>query len=140
VAGLSSHVRLIDSIVFLLLIADGVSNRDLVSADSKYKASARTEASSGVILLLLLTHSRQMDRALVNDEPHHRSHGILWRDRSHHVNMVGQEMPFFNEAFFLLGQPSENLAQMPTQVSIEHFAPAFRYEDNVLLAFLLRAA
>jgi hypothetical protein len=54
--------------------------------------------------------------------------------------MVSQKMPFLNAAFFLLGQLSEHLAQVPAQVSVQHFAPALRYENNVVLALPLRVA
>jgi hypothetical protein len=42
-------------------------------------------------------------------------------------------MPFLNAAIFLLGQLSEHLAQVPAQVSVQHFAPALGYENNVVL-------
>ena len=60
--------------------------------------------------------------------------------RSHHVYMVGQKMPFFNAAFFLLGQLSEHLAQMPAQISIQYFPSAFRDKNNMVLALPLRVA
>jgi hypothetical protein len=54
--------------------------------------------------------------------------------------MVGQKMPFLNPALFLLGQSSKYLTQMPAQISIQHFAPTFRNENNVVLALPLRVA
>jgi hypothetical protein len=45
--------------------------------------------------------------------------------------MVGQKMPFLDPAFLLRGQISEHLAQMTAQISIQHFAPAFRDQNNV---------
>jgi hypothetical protein len=47
--------------------------------------------------------------------------------------MVVQKMPLLNAAFFLLGQLSEHLAQMPAQVSIHHLTPAFGYENSMVL-------
>jgi hypothetical protein len=49
-------------------------------------------------------------------------------------------MPFFNAAFFLLGQLSEHLAQMPAQISIQYFPSAFRDKNNMVLALPLRVA
>jgi hypothetical protein len=54
--------------------------------------------------------------------------------------MVGQKMPFLDPALFLLGQLSEHLAQMPAQISIQHFAPTFRNKNNMVLALPLRVA
>jgi hypothetical protein len=54
--------------------------------------------------------------------------------------MAGKKMAFLNAAFFLFGQLSEHLAEMPAQVSIQHFVPTFRDNNNVILALPLRVA
>ena len=138
----SPHVELVDPFVFLFLIADVVSNRGLISisADCRYKITPRPEALPCVILFPLPVHPCQVHRALALDESHHRRHSILWRDRDHHVYIVGQKMPFLNPAFFLLGQLSEHFAQMPAQVSVQHLPCAFGDKNNVLLALPLRVA
>src|ERR1035441_1991678 len=136
----SPHVELIDPFVFLFLVVDVVSNRGLISTHSRYVITACPEAQPRVILLLFPVYPSQGNRALALDESHHRRHGILRRNRDHHVYMVGQKMPFLDAAFFLLGQLSEYLAQMPAQVSIQHFASALGYENNMVLALPLRVA
>jgi hypothetical protein len=54
--------------------------------------------------------------------------------------MVGQKMPFLNPALLLLGQFSQHLTQMPAQIPVQHFAPALRDKNNVVLALPFRVA
>jgi hypothetical protein len=54
--------------------------------------------------------------------------------------MFGRKMPFFNAALLLLGQSSEHLAQVLAKAHVQHLAPAFQYENYVLLALQLRVA
>jgi hypothetical protein len=130
---------LIDPVVLLFLGADvpriTVSSRPNI--DTKYP---RPEALSRVILILFSIHPREAYRSIAADEIHRRCHGILWRDRDHHVHMVGQKMPFLNPTIFLLGTLSQHLAQTHAQLSVQHLAPAFRNENNVALALPLRVA
>jgi hypothetical protein len=54
-----------------------------------------------------------MDRALSLDEPDHLRHRVFRWDRDQHVHVIGEKMALLDPAFFLLGQPSKHLSQMP---------------------------
>jgi hypothetical protein len=47
--------------------------------------------------------------------------------------MIGHEVTFLDARFFLLRQRAKHIAEMPPQLSVEHFASALRYENNVIL-------
>jgi len=136
----SPHIQLIEPFVFLPLVADVVPNHCLVAAYRGHEIPTRPETLPGVILLPFPVYPRKMNRALALDEPNHRRHRILERNRDHHVHMVGLKMPFLDAALLLLGQSSEHLAQMLVQASVQHLPAAFRNENDVVPALPFRVA
>jgi hypothetical protein len=50
-----------------------------------------------------------MDRALPLDKPDHLRHRVLRRDGDQHVDMIGQQVAFFDPALLLLRQLPEYL-------------------------------
>jgi hypothetical protein len=90
------------------------------------------------IPLPLSVHPRQMDRALSLDISNHLRYRVLGRYRDHHVYMVRPQMPFFNLALLLLGQPPEDFPQMPPQFLVQSFATTFRDENDMVFALPLR--
>ena len=56
------------------------------------------------------------------------------------MDMIRQQMTFFDPALPLLGQLTEHLAQMLTKTAIQHLPEALRYKYYVVLARLLRVA
>jgi hypothetical protein len=70
------------------------------------------------ITLPLPAHPHKVDHTLALDEPYHLGHRILRRDRDHHVNVVGHEMPFLNPGFLLNGQLAEHFPEVLPQLSV----------------------
>jgi hypothetical protein len=81
-----------------------------------------------------------MDRALSLDETLHLRYCILGRYGDHHVNMIGQQMAFFDPTFFLLGQLSKHLLQVLPQVPIKNLPKTLGDKNDVVLALPLRVA
>src|SRR5215211_9397495 len=71
------------------------------------------------IALALSVYPGQVDCALAFNIPDHLQHRIFRRNRNHHVDMIGHQMPFFNPTFLLCGQSAEQLTKMPTQFHIK---------------------
>jgi hypothetical protein len=54
--------------------------------------------------------------------------------------MIWHQMPFLDPALFLFGQLAEHLAQVPPQLSIQHFSAALRDKHHMVFALLLGMA
>ena len=81
-----------------------------------------------------------MDGALALDVSDHLRHGVLWRDRNHHMHMIWHKMTFFDPAFLLQRQPPEYLAEMLPQLRIQRFSPTLGNEYDMVFALPLRMA
>src|SRR5664280_1233119 len=119
VATSAPHVQLIQALVLFLLRADVLSNQRLVPPHRGHEVSARPETLPHKILLPSSVHSRQVNRTLPFDKPDHLRHGVLGRDRNHHVHVIRQQMPFLNPAFLLLRQFAEHFSHILPQVPIQ---------------------
>ena len=81
----------------------------LVSTHCRNKVPPRPEMLSHEILAPPPIQSRQMNRALALDVPHHLRHRVLRRYRDHHVHMIRHQVPFLNLAFPLICQFAKHL-------------------------------
>jgi hypothetical protein len=134
------HVQLIETMIFLLLVANVLPTRCLISTYGRHKVSSRPEALTSKILLPLSVHPRQVNRALAFDETNHLRHRVFRRYRDHHVDVVRTKMSFLDPALLFARPASENLAKMLTQLPLQHLPSAFRYKYYVVLALPLRVA
>ena len=72
------------------------------------------------------------DGALAFEEAHDVGDGVLGWDFENHVHMVGAGIALDDLDFFLLGQFSDDLANLNTDGSEEYFLPVFGYNDHVV--------
>src|SRR5215470_9483609 len=63
---------------------------------------------------------------------------MLGRDLDTHVDMIRQEMPFYDPTFFLPGQFMKDPAQARSDLPIHCFTAILRYEHHVRLALPAR--
>src|SRR5258708_4842743 len=103
------EVHLLQALVLLLLVADVVPDHLFVAPDCRNEIPARPEALPDEISPLLAIDARQMDGTLPLDETDHLRHGVFRRDRDHHVDMVGHQMPLLDPTLFLLRKLAEDL-------------------------------
>jgi hypothetical protein len=75
-----------------------------------------------------------VNRALAFDKPDHLRHRVLGRYRNQHVNMIGQQVPFFDSAFLLLRKPAEYFPQMSSEFRVQRLPAALWYEDHMIFA------
>ncbi len=113
-------MKLLQALVFLLLVLDVLSDRHFVASNRAHKITMRPEALTHEIALSFAVDPRQVDRALAFDAPHHVRHRIFRWNRQKHVNMVRKQMPLFDLRFFLGRELSKNLAQRLPQFLIQH--------------------
>ena len=90
------------------------------------------------VSVALAIHSRQVDCALAFDIPHDLTDRVLGRDRQHHVNMVGHQMPFLNPALSLFRKIAEHPAQMSAQLAVQNLPTKLRNENDVVFALPFR--
>lgn len=83
---------------------------------------------------------RQVDSSLPLDEPDHLRHRVLRRVRQKNVNVIGHQVPFFDQAFLPRRQLAEHLARVLSQLRIQRSPSAFRDEDDVKFAVPWRVA
>ena len=101
------------------------------------EVSPRPEALPYEIPLPFSIHTGQVYRALALDVSDHLRHGVLWRDRNHHMHMTWHKMTFFDPGFLLQRQPPEYL--LP-QLRIQRFSPTLGNEYDMVFALPLRMA
>jgi hypothetical protein len=81
---------------------------------------------------------RDMDCALPLDEPDHLRHRVFWRDRDHHMNVVGHQMPFLDLALLLTSETSKHVSQFAPDLPVELLSAVLRNEDDVVFTVPLR--
>src|SRR5664280_1588683 len=140
VATSAPHVQLIQALVLFLLRADVLSNQRLVPPHRGHEVSPRPETLPPKILLPSSVHSCQVNRTLPFDKPDHLRHGVLGRDRNHHVYVIRQQMPFLNPAFLLLRQFAEHLSQILPQFPIQRLPATLRDKHHMVFALPFRVA
>jgi hypothetical protein len=78
-----------------------------VSPDGRDEVSTRPEMLPDEVAFPLAERPGYVNCALPFDVADDLRHRVLWRDRDHHVHMVGHKMPFLDLALLLLCQRSE---------------------------------
>ena len=99
--------------------------------DTKYP---RPKTLPDEVPSVLSIHAGKVDRALALDKAHHLGNRVLRRDRNHHMDVVGHQMPFLDPALFLFGQSAEHLPEVAAQLRIQRLATAFGNEHDVVFA------
>src|SRR5450755_3864525 len=112
VAGLTPEVHLLQPLVLLFLIPDVVSDHLFIPANRRHKIPACPKTLPDKIPTVLPINPCEMYRAFPLDEADHLRNGVFRRDRYHHVDMIGHQMPFLDPAFLLLGQLAEPLPEI----------------------------
>ena len=135
----SPEVHLLQTLVLILLLPDVSPDLLFVAADRGHEIPARPEMLTDEIPPVLAIGPRQVDGILPFDEADHLRHGVLRRDRDHHVKLVGHQMTFHDPARLLLRQPAEDLAKILSQLHIQCLPAALGNESNVIFAVSLRA-
>src|SRR5271165_4923569 len=97
-AGFPVASQLVQSLVLFLLVLDVVTNDPLIAPDRRNEISPGPKVPPDEASVALAIDPSQMDRALALDIPHDLADRVLGRDRQHHVNVVGQQMPLFDPA------------------------------------------
>ena len=77
---------------------------------------------------------RQMDGALALDLADCLGHSQFWRDRIHHMHVIGHQMSLDDLAAFLRRKLTKHATQMSPQICIQGLASAFWNEDDMELA------
>ena len=132
------EVELIQSLVLFLLVLDVVAYDRLVPPDRRNKIPSGPKVLSYEPSVALAINPSQMDCALALDVPHDLTDRVLRRNRQHHVNVVGQQMPFFDPALSVFRKLAENLPQVFAQLAVQNLAPKLRNENDVIFALPLR--
>src|SRR4029077_3972463 len=114
------EVQLIQSLVFLLLVLDVVADDRLVPPDRRNEISPSPKVLPYEASVTLAIDPSQMDRALALDVPHDLTDRVLGRNRQHHVNVVGQQMPLFDPALSMFRKLAEHLPQVFAQLAVRH--------------------
>ena len=86
----------------------------------------------------LAVNPSQMDCAFALDVSHDLTDRVLRRNRQHHMDMVGQQMAFFDPAIPVFRKLAEHRAQMLAQFTVQNLAPKLRNENDVVFALPLR--
>src|SRR6516225_6108271 len=94
-----------------LLVADVLANVLQFEPDGRNRVSTGPEVLAREVPLPT-AQSSHSNRTLPLQEPDHRSHRVLRRNRNAHMHMVRPQMPFDNLALFLPGQSVEDLPQV----------------------------
>jgi hypothetical protein len=127
-------MQLIQSLVFAFLLLDVLTDSFFVSADSGYKVSPGPEAGTRKVFLSPKKRPRNVDGALAFDVAYHLSNPVLRRDGDEHMNMVRHQVAFQYVALPLPGQLPEHLTEIPSQLFVEDFPPAFWNPHHMVLA------
>ena len=115
----SPKVERFQSLVFFRLLSDVLANHGLFAADRGHPKSSRPKVLNHEIPLPLSVHPRQMNCTLFLAIPYPlRCREIPW-NRDHHMHMIRPQMPLFNLALLLLGQPTEYLPPIPPQFFVQ---------------------
>ena len=101
---MTPQVELVKTSVLRLLPLDVLSYHGFVSTYGRDEVSPGPKVLTHKIPLLLSVHAGEVDRTLSLDEPDHLRHCVFRQNRSHHVHVIRQKMPFLDPAFLLPGQ------------------------------------
>ena len=75
-----------------------------------------------------------MNSTLTLDVTDDLSYRIFGRNRDIHMNMIGAQMAFQNQALPLTSQFANRFAKLLPDTAIENFSTTFWYPNNVILA------
>jgi hypothetical protein len=125
---------LIEPCILLLLSADVLSDHRFVSTYGRNEVPSGPEVLPYKIALPLAVDSGQMDCALALDVPHHLGHCLFGRDRDHHVDVVGHQMPFLDSALLLQRQFAKYFSEMLPQFLVERLSAALGNEHDMIFA------
>ena len=131
------QIHLVQSLIFVLLLPDVLTNYALIAAHGGYEVPSRPEVLAHEIPLPLAVHPRQMNSTLAFDISNYLRYRVLGGNRNHHIHMIRSQMPFFNLTLLPLGQPSENFPKIPSQFLVKSFPAAFRDEHHMGVALPL---
>src|SRR5215510_196985 len=120
-----------------LLVANVAANLFFVEPNGRDRITSSPEMLSSEVPFFAL-HSSNGDRALALDKSNHRSDRMFGRDRDTHMHMIQHQMSFNELALFLLRQFMEDLAEMFTNLPIQHLAAIFGDKNNMVFAIPLR--
>ena len=120
-----------------VLVVNVTKNLFFVESNRRDRVSTRPELLSAKVPLFAL-QSGDGDRALPLEESNHRGDRMLGRNRDAHMHMIWHQMTFNDLALFLLRQFMEDLAEMFTNLPIQHLAAIFGDKNNMVFAIPLR--
>src|SRR5262249_9571712 len=120
-----------------VLVANVTANLFFVEPNGRDRIATRPEMLSCEVPFLAL-HSCDGDCALALDKSNHRSDGMFGRDRDAHMHMIQHQMAFNDLALFLFRQFMKDLAEMFTNLPIQHLAAIFGDKNNMVFAIPLR--
>jgi hypothetical protein len=86
------------------------------------------------VALPLTINTGQVDGTLAFDVPDHLRNRVFRRDRYHHVNMVGHQMPLLDSALLLHCQSTEDFPEMLPQLAIQRLSAALGNEHHMVFA------
>jgi hypothetical protein len=109
---MASSPRLLQTGVFLFLVADIFADQLFVSAHCRAKYPLSPKGLTREPAFPFRVNARQMDRALAIDIPNHLRDQIFRRKSDHHVNVIGHQMPLLYSAFLVRGQLLEHLSKV----------------------------
>src|SRR4029450_7953105 len=117
-----------------LLLADVFPDHRPLSTAGRDEVSPGPELLPHEVALPLSIDPCKVDSALALDVPDHLRHRIFGRDRYHHVNMVGHQMPLFDPALLLYCQSAEHFPEMLPQFPVQRLPAALGNEDHMIFA------
>jgi hypothetical protein len=92
------------------------------------------------VALPLPVDTGQVDGALALDLPDHLRNRVFRRNRYHHVNMVGHQMPLLDPARRLHRQSAEDLPEMLPELAVQRLSAALGNAYHMIFAVPLAVA
>ena len=119
------------------LLADVAADLFQLEPDGRYHVTAGSEMFAREVSLLT-AQAGDCDGALSFQEPDHRCHWVLGRNRDTHVHVVRHQMALDDLTLFLSRQRVKDHTQLPTRLAEDGFPAAFGHENDVVLAVPFR--
>src|SRR3954453_8003804 len=117
-------MELLQACIFLLLSADVLTDRGLVTPNGRHEISSGPKVLPHEAALSFSINPRQVDGALAFDKTHHLRHRIFGWDRDHHMHMIRHQMAFLDLAFLLPCQSPQDLPKVSAQLTIQRLPSA----------------
>jgi hypothetical protein len=125
---------LIQACVFCFLVPDVRTDHLFIPAHGRDEVPARPELLSDKVSFALAVHPGQVDRTLALDKPNYLRHRVFGGNRNHHVEVIGQQMTFFDPAFLLLCQSPEHFSKVFSQSAVQRLASTLGDEHYMVFA------